>query len=130
MPQAGRLRWRIRIEQRNATQNSIGEPIVSWTTVADNVPAQILGQSGRSTFREFFGAQQVQNNQLVEINIRFRPGIVEGMRVVRLSGTSPAEDGEVLSIEGLMPDNTAGNRWLTMMCRKRLPTGFRNEGLR
>lgn len=128
--QAGRLRWRIRIDRQVPVQDDLGESTITWETFADNVPAAILGQSGRATYRQFFSAEQVQTEQLVEINIRWRAGVKEGMRVVRLTNEelSP-EEIEVLSVEGIFADNITGRKWLTLTCRKRLEPGFWGEGL-
>lgn len=82
---AGRLRHRIRIEQRTEGRDLSGGIDYTWTTFADRVPAAI---EPARVLRSFGGAQE-QENYDVLIRIRWMSGLRSTMRVI----WDAAEDG-------------------------------------
>jgi len=75
--QSGKLDRRIEIQSRSVTQNSYGEAIISYSTVA-TVWAEVLPLSGR----ELFAAAQKYPEAQMKIRIRYRTGINETNRIV------------------------------------------------
>ena len=73
---AGDLRHRITIQQNTPSQNSHGEPVASWSTLA-TVWAAVEPLTGR----EFFTTEQVQSELSVRFRIRHRTGITPLMRI-------------------------------------------------
>lgn len=73
---AGELRRQITIEQRADTPNSRGEPIPAWSTFA-TVYAAIEPIVGR----EKIIASQVNDQQEMNVRIRYLPGVSPKMRI-------------------------------------------------
>jgi SPP1 family predicted phage head-tail adaptor len=67
---AGELRQRVEIQRRTDTQDSVGQPIPVWSTVA-TVWARVEPLSGR----EFFTGQQLAAETDTRITIRFFSGL-------------------------------------------------------
>jgi SPP1 family predicted phage head-tail adaptor len=80
--QAGKLSRRVTIQQKATTQDAYGQPVQTWTDVAE-VWADIRDMSGK----EYFAAQATQNPVQTKITIRYRAGIVPAMRVIYGSDT-------------------------------------------
>lgn len=77
--EAGKLRHRVDIEQRAPeTQDSAGQLIPAWSSVALGVPASIEPVSTR----EFISSQGLTGQVVAKIRMRWRDGIDESMRVV------------------------------------------------
>lgn len=73
---AGRLRKRIIIEERAATQDAAGQPVGAWTTFwACSADVQPL--SGR----ELLAAQAVESAVSHRVRLRYTPGITAAMRI-------------------------------------------------
>ena len=111
--QAGRLRYRVTLEQRLVSRDSAGGVVDSWATFASNVPAALEALSGR----EFFSARQIESTIDTVISIRWRPGVLQTMRVLHGS--------DVYDINAVLPDAETGKKVLTLMCTKRNADGFR-----
>lgn len=77
---AGSLNSRVRIKEPNATQDSAGQPIPTWTTVAD-VWANIRHLSGVESIKAGAESSTVK----ASIMIRRIAGIDASMRVTDLS---------------------------------------------
>jgi len=78
--QAGKLRHRVTLQQLAAgspQQKPTGEPDLAWGDVA-TVYAAVRPLTGRA----LFAAQQAQSKVTVEIEIRYRAGVVPSMRAV------------------------------------------------
>jgi SPP1 family predicted phage head-tail adaptor len=78
MPQAGKFRYRVAIQQEvtgSPAKNDFGEPNTSWEALA-TVWAAVEPISGR----EFWAQQQVQSEISVRIRIRYRSDVEAGMR--------------------------------------------------
>ena len=73
---AGVLRHRIAITQRTITQNSIGEPVKTWSTYL-STNANIEPLKGR----EFIDGIATQSEVTHKVRLRYRGGIVPTMRV-------------------------------------------------
>ncbi len=102
--QAGKLNRRIAIEQRGTTQDAIGQPVETWTTVAE-VWADVRYQRGLEAIKA--GADVSVVN--LSVRIRYRAGIDAGMRILHGS--------DVLDIQAVLPD--AGRReYIDLACRK------------
>lgn len=74
---AGRLRHRVRIEQRTLSQNELGGVLEDWQEVA-TVWAAIEPLSGR----ELIAAQQVNSKVTARLVIRYRSDLLPEMRLV------------------------------------------------
>ena len=92
MLSAGKLRHRIDIEQRGATQDAVGQPVESWTLVAA-VWADIRHQSGAEAIK-------------ASIRIRQRSGLNAGMRV---------KHGSVIYNILAVPPVVAGREYLDLI---------------
>ena len=103
------MRFRIKIEYRSNSQDSDGVESNTWTTLVENLPASVLGLSGREL--EAVGQQVAQYN--ARIMIYKRNDINEGMRI--------SFDGRIYDIIDIIPDPT-NNIYMTIMCK----TGFTN----
>lgn len=99
---AHRLRHRITIERKTAGEDTWGQPVETWETVAI-APAEVWPLSGR----EFVAAQAEQAGVTTRITIRYQAGIEPEMRVMH--------DGMAYNIRAVLPDPT-GRRHITLMC--------------
>lgn len=108
--EATKLRHRIKIEQATETRDAWGGVVVAWTTLADNVPAEVVPLPGR----EFMAATAEVAGVTARITIRYMAGVTAAMRVVF--------DGAAYNIKSVLPDPTA-RRHLTLM----VETGVRYE---
>ena len=105
--EAGRLRNRIKIYQRNDSQDvTTGEIIVGWSLVA-TVWASVEPLS----VKEFVAASTTQSQISARIVIRYRTGIAADMIVVH--------NDETYEIKGPpLPDKNTGREYLTLMVNK------------
>lgn len=93
---AGKLRHRLEIQARTATQDSFGDALTAWATVATRW-ASIEPQSGRETWR----ADQQQPDTSGTITIRYFAGLtprhrlVKGSRVFNIESVVDVEDMHV-----------------------------------
>jgi SPP1 family predicted phage head-tail adaptor len=71
MLQAGRLRERITIRRMTNTPTGKGGSTRAWADVVADLPAEVLGQSGR----EAVIANTLQGTATYRITIRYREGI-------------------------------------------------------
>lgn len=102
--QAGRLNQRISIQQRTTSVDAIGQPVETWTDVAE-VWADVRYQKGLEAIKAGADTSVVS----VSIRIRYRGGIDAGMRVLHGS--------DVFDIQAVLPD--AGQRqYVDLACRK------------
>lgn len=99
---AHRLRHRITIERKTAGEDTWGQPVETWETVA-RVPAEVWPMSGR----EYIAAQADQASVTTKITIRYQAGIEPEMRIMH--------DGMAYNIRAVLPDPT-GRRHITLMC--------------
>jgi len=86
------LRHRITIEQVTETVNSVGEPIITWTTFAI-VWASVAPLDGR----EFWASKQINSEVTGKIKIRYLSGINTKMRV--LFGSRVFDIEAILNVE-------------------------------
>ncbi len=76
--QAGKLRHRVDIQSRAATQDSLGEQVHTWTAVATSVPARVEQLSGK----ELFAAQQINPQISHAIAMRYYSGLDPKNRIL------------------------------------------------
>lgn len=100
--QAGRLRNRVTIEQLSATQDAIGQPVTTWTTLA-TVWADVRYLNGAEAIR----ADAQTSIAKASIRIRRRTDVTPAMRVVYGSTT--------FQITAVLPDEQAKER-LDLVC--------------
>ena len=101
---AGKLNRRITIEQRSTTQDAIGQPVETWTTVAE-LWADIRYQRGLEAIKAGADISVVG----ASIRIRYRTGIDAGMRVTH--------GADVFNIQAVLPD--AGRReYVDLACQR------------
>lgn len=101
--QAGAMRHRIAIQTNTPTQDSYGEPVVSWGTVA-TVWAAVEMLSGR----ELFVAQQTESAATVRFRIRRRD--VDAKQRV-------SWDGRTFGVESVIHDET-NRRETLLLCKE------------
>ena len=80
--QAGRLKNRVTIQQQSTVQDSIGQPVNTWTTYA-TVWADIRNRSGVESIK----AGELTSTVRASIRVRYKAGITAAMRVVHGSIT-------------------------------------------
>lgn len=101
MISAGQLTERINIEQRTTTQDSIGQPVETWSLVSA-VWASIRHPSGLSAIKADADVSIVK----ASIRIRYRAGIDAGMRVVH--GLT------IYDIKAVLPNRAGG--YVDLVC--------------
>jgi SPP1 family predicted phage head-tail adaptor len=74
---SGKLDRRIQIQQRVETQDSYGQAVISYSTIA-TVWAEVIPLSGR----ELFAAAQKYPEATMRIRVRFRTDVTEKHRIV------------------------------------------------
>lgn len=102
--EAGRLRQRVTIQEKDPTQDEYGEEVPTWSDVA-TVWAAVEPLRGR----EFLEAQRVGAEVTTRIRIRYRDGIVPEMRVVW--------GDHVYDIEAVIPVKER-QREIHLMCKE------------
>lgn len=95
MQRAGKLDKRIRIEQRGDTVDAVGQPVESWSLVAE-VWANIRYPSGLSAIKAGADVSLVK----ASIRIRYRAGLDAGMRVTQGS--------DIFDIKAVLPNRAEG----------------------
>lgn len=98
---AGNLRHRIALQTNTPSQDSYGEPVVSWATSA-TVWAAVDMLSGR----ELFTAHQAESRATVRFTIR-RRAVTAQQRV--------SWDGRLFGVESIIHDPT-NNRQTQLYC--------------
>lgn len=98
---AGELRHRITLKSKDAVQNSHGEEVITWLTVAT-----VWGKIETLSGAEFDDQQRAGAAVTQKITIRHRSDIVPTMQLTI--------DGRTLEISAVLPDNV--NKQLTLMC--------------
>lgn len=100
---AGRLRHRVRLQDKQQTQNpTTGELSEAWVDVAE-VWANVVPMSGR----EFMAASAEQSEVRGRIEIRYRNDVFPHMRIVHR--------GMVYTIHAVLPDPDSGLEHLNLM---------------
>lgn len=107
--QAGKLRRRIEIQRRTATQDDYGQPLTTWTTEI-TTQAEFEPLNGR----ELVAAQAVQSEVTHTVTIRYRAGITPAMRI--------KYDGRLFNIHAVL-DEAERHRMLTLLCSEGLNDG-------
>lgn len=100
--QAGRLRHRVRIQEKSVTQNAYGEEAPTWAAITNGERwAAVEPLSGS----ERFGAQQVNPRVSHKVTIRYLSTVTPKMRVLFGSRAleidaviNPMERGEVTEL--------------------------------
>lgn len=100
---AGRLRWKVVIQQKLVSgQSSSGEPVFTWSDVA-TVWAEIAPETGR----EVVASERETATVHTVITIRYRHGITAAMRV--------KQDTRLWNIQAVL-DPTQRHRELQLVC--------------
>ena len=101
--EAGKLRNRVTIQSPSYTQNpATGAMTPTWNDVV-TLWAQVEALSGR----DYIAAQAHQSAISARVTIRFRNDITRNMRLLF--------DGNIYTIEAILPDNKSGREYLTLM---------------
>ena len=98
---------RITIQQLAVAQDASGQRSDAWRSFAENIAARIRPLSGG----ERLAAEAVQSAEDSEITIRYRPGVVQSMRV--LYGARVFTVTSVVNID-------ERNEWLRLRCAEGL----------
>lgn len=102
--QAGRMRQRVKIQNRVEARNGYGELITTWSTLA-TVWASVEPIRGR----EFFEAEQVQSEISTRVRIRYYEGVTAEMRL--LYETRPLQIMAVIDVN-------ERHKEMQLMCRE------------
>lgn len=100
----GGMRHRLKIEKKTVTQDTLGDRVESWETVA-TVWARIEDLRGR----EFFEAERVASEVTTRIRIRYRGDIDTTMRCLW--------EDKVYDIQAVL-DGDGRQRISELMCRE------------
>lgn len=100
----GDLRHRITLEQRTATKDDFGGEVITWATWAE-AWAAIEPLQGR----EFLDGRRLEAEISTRIRIRYRPGVVPGMRITW--------GDHVYDIQSVI-EHESRRRELRIMCRE------------
>lgn len=102
--QIGKLRHRLVIQRENASQDSYGEDVPSWTTFAT-----VWGSVEPLTGREYLEGKALTAEVTYRIRIRSLSGVTPEMRV--------SYDSRYFQIVSVM-DVDERNREMILMCRE------------
>jgi SPP1 family predicted phage head-tail adaptor len=120
--QAGAFRHRVTLQKQVQRKDSAGGITEDWVDVATSIPAAMEDLAGG----EHISAQQTAGFQGMAISIRWRPGVLQSMRV--LHKLNPPDSGtEVFNIEDIQRDTTQ-RKYITLFCKRRDSDGFRADG--
>lgn len=102
MIQAGKLRHRVSLQERQTTRDpDTGDVLSAWVEVA------LLWASVEAlSARDFIAAGVNQSKVVARIVIRFRENINASMRIVH--------GAKLYNIEGILPDKDSGREYLTL----------------
>jgi SPP1 family predicted phage head-tail adaptor len=118
--QAGALRHRVTIQMQVPGTDSAGGDNPTWKDYAKNVPAAIEDVSGD----ERISSQQSHGSITTVISIRWRPGLVQSMRVVH----SPKGEAQAIyNIRAVQKDTTRRDV-VSLMCDTYDSNGFLADG--
>lgn len=107
---AGRLRCLVTLQRYTVTQDDYGQKLESWVTYATVWAAVEMG-SNAGAWREFFAAQQTNNEQRVLVLMRYRDDVSVDDRVLH---------GEKIYKIEAMIDPEQRHRELQIMCKAAL----------
>ena len=107
----GSMRQRLQLQTPAAIPDGMGGQTNAWTVVAT-----VWGMVGPISGREQLQADQVTALLTHEIDIRYRPGVVPKMRIVRVAGGQVYEIHSIVNLE-------MRNRQLTLLCSELQVTG-------
>lgn len=99
----GLLRHRVEIQAQVTTEDSSGEVVQSWSSVA-TVWACIQPMSARETIM----GQAMSSDVTTRIIMRYRDDVTASMRILHR--------GREFNIRGVIPDPVSGLEWLTLPC--------------
>lgn len=108
---ANDLNRRITLQGKKTVLDREGTPIESWVDVAT-----IWAARNPLTAKEFFAAATVNAEKAVKYRIRYRPGILEDMRLI------DQRDGVAYEIKGVL-DDIYGDRTETHIIAEVLSDG-------
>lgn len=74
----GAMRYRCNIEQPTETQDTFGQPIVTWSSYVVDEPCEMLPASGSESMR----GRQLEEKAKAIFRIRYRSGITQSMRIL------------------------------------------------
>lgn len=104
---AGRLNQRITIEQPASEHDAAGQPIRTWSTLVEDVPAAVESVAGNETIR----GRQVSAEATTLFTTRYRADVTTRMRV--------SYEGRTLNIVRAA-DPYGDRRELRIECREEL----------
>ena len=74
---AGRLRHKITFRQKTSTRSPSGAEVVTWTTFAENIPAEIRPLNERS----LASLRQIHSDITTKLVVRYLAGVNSAMQV-------------------------------------------------
>lgn len=112
----GLLRHRVDIERPITSQDSAGDPVITWTPLVRDVPAQVAPVSAREFVANLNMASQVSTR----IMIRFRDDVDATMRIKHYVGNGRYD---LYNIAGVLPDSKSGREFLILPATKGVNDG-------
>lgn len=112
-PSAG-LRHRVTIKERITTGDADNGPVYDFVDYVTDEPAAVVPQRGR----EYYAASQLGADTAYLVVVRYRPDKTYTQTMII------EWEGHVLTIEAVLEQEARG-RLVDLMCRERVPEGFR-----
>lgn len=111
---AGTLRRRLVIEQRSTSQDTAGEPVATWTTVAT-----VWGDIAPISGRELLTAQAINTEISHQITIRYQAALADSKI---MAGRRISYGGRYFNIHAVMNEDER-NRVLMILASEGLNDG-------
>lgn len=122
--EAGRLRHRVRIEEKRYLLDSNGDawqdPQTGATREVWTLVATVWAAIEPMSAREFVQSQAMQSQVTTRIVIRYRDGMHAAMRLVHVRTGRP---DTIYNIHGILPDADSGLAHITMPCSQGVNEG-------
>lgn len=118
--EAGKLRYRISLQNQQVTHDSDGGQVIEWVEVA-----RLWAGIEPLSAREFLQADAIQSKVTARITIRYRGNVDAKMRIVhpaRLPGEVTDAD-TIYNIHGVIRDNETLIDWITLPVSEGVNTG-------
>lgn len=103
---SGRLRHQMALQQQVQVQDSAGELVIDWATLAT-----VWAAIEPASVRAFIAAGAEQSNVIGQVVMRYRAGVNASMRLVHMVDGAA---GKIYNIEGVLSDKDSGQEYLTL----------------
>jgi len=107
---AGKLRHRVTLQDRQELQDTNGDISAEWVSIGDRWAA-IESLSAR----EFLESQALQSRVTVRITMRYNAGLTASMRILHA--------GKIYNPQGILTDKDSGLEYVTVPCSEGINDG-------